>query len=151
LQARPFSHQRGSYQRSGLSDHKQGHGRLQRPPDRIVPLAANSRRPSRRGQAYLAVFAMAVSFAGIPAVGAAVVGWAAVLASQGKLNIFVMLIVAVLGAKAGGLAGYSIGDPRGRKFLDRPGRRHEERQKAAAKAEALYPKWDVSPSFSRQP
>jgi membrane protein DedA with SNARE-associated domain len=92
--------------------------------------------------AYLAVFAlMALSFAGIPAIGAAVVGWAAVLASQGKLNIFVVLIVATLGAEAGGLAGYSIGDRWGRKFLDRPGRWQERRQKAVATAEALYAKW----------
>ena len=92
--------------------------------------------------AYLAVFAlMALSFAGIPAIGAAVVGWAAVLASQGKLNIFVVLIVAALGAEAGGLAGYSIGDRWGRKLLDRPGRRQELRQKAVAKAAAIYAKW----------
>jgi membrane protein DedA with SNARE-associated domain len=91
---------------------------------------------------YLAVFAlMALSFAGIPALGAAVVGWAAVLASQGKLNIFVVLIVAALGAEAGGLAGYGIGDRWGRNFLDRPGRRHEQRQKAVATAEAIYAKW----------
>ena len=92
--------------------------------------------------AYLAVFAlMALSFAGIPALGAAVVGWAAVLASQGKLNIFVVLIVAALGAEAGGLAGYSIGDRWGRKLLDRPGRGHEQRQKAVATAAAIYAKW----------
>jgi membrane protein DedA with SNARE-associated domain len=53
---------------------------------------------------------MALSFAGIPAIGAAVVGWAAVVASQVKLNIVVVLIVAGLGAEASSLAGYSIGD-----------------------------------------
>ena len=53
--------------------------------------------------AYLAVFAlMALAFIGIPAVGPAVVGWAAVQASQGKLNIVAVLIVAALGAEAGG-------------------------------------------------
>lgn len=52
-----------------------------------------------------------------------------------------MLIVAALGAEAGGLAGYSIGDRWGRNLLDRPGRRHEQRQKAINKAEALYAKW----------
>lgn len=92
--------------------------------------------------AYLVVFAlMALSFAGIPAIGAAVVGWAAVLASQGKLNIVVVLIVAVLGAEAGGLAGYRIGDRWGRKLLDRPGRSQQRWQKAAARAEAVYAKW----------
>ena len=92
--------------------------------------------------AYLVVFAlMALSFAGIPAIGAAVVGWAAVLASQGKLNIVLVLIVAALGAEAGGLVGYSVGERWGRKFLDRPGRRQERLQKALAQAEAVYAKW----------
>jgi membrane protein DedA with SNARE-associated domain len=92
--------------------------------------------------AYLAVFAlMALSFAGIPAIGGAVVGWAAVLASQGKLNIVAVLIVAALGAEAGGLTGYGIGARWGRKLMERPGRWLEQRQKAVVKAEAVYAKW----------
>ena len=56
--------------------------------------------------AYVVVFAlMALSLAGIPAIGATVVGWAAVLAGQDKLNIVAVLVVAMLGAEAGGLAG----------------------------------------------
>jgi membrane protein DedA with SNARE-associated domain len=105
-------------------------------------IAASSSAAQYGVGAYLVVFAlMALSFAGIPAIGAAVVGWAAVLASQGKLNIGVVLIVAALGAEAGGLAGYSIGERWGRKFLDRPGRRQERLQKALAQAEAIYAKW----------
>jgi len=92
--------------------------------------------------AYLLVFAlMALAFAGVPAVGTAVVAWAAVVASQGKLNIVVVLIVAALGAEVGGLVGYRIGDRWGRKFLDRPGRRRERLQQAVARAEAIYAKW----------
>ena len=105
-------------------------------------IAAAAPQAQYGGWAYLAVFAlMALSFAGIPAVGAAVVGWAAVVASQGKLNIAVVLIVAVLGAEAGGLAGYHIGERWGRKLLDRPGRGLPRRQKAVATAEAVYAKW----------
>jgi membrane protein DedA with SNARE-associated domain len=74
-------------------------------------IAAASPEARYGGWAYLAVFAlMALSFAAIPAIGAAVMGWAAVVASQGKLNIAVVLIVAGLGAEASSLAGYSIGD-----------------------------------------
>ncbi len=63
-------------------------------------IAASSSAAQYGVGAYLVVFAlMALSFAGIPAIGAAVVGWAAVLASQGKLNIGVVLIVAALGAR----------------------------------------------------
>ena len=92
--------------------------------------------------AYVAVFAlMTLAFAGIPGIGTAVVGWAAVLASQGKLNIVAVLAVAATGAEVGGLAGYSIGDRWGRKLVDRPGRRQAQWQKAVARAEAIYAKW----------
>jgi membrane-associated protein len=92
--------------------------------------------------AYLAVFAlMALTFVGIPAVGPAVVGWAAVLASQGKLNIVAVLIVAALGAEAGGLIGYGIGARWGRKILDHPGPWQEPRRNTVARAEAVYAKW----------
>lgn len=91
---------------------------------------------------YLAVFLlMTLAFIGIPAVGPAVVGWAAVQASHGELNIVLVLIVAALGAEAGGLVGYGVGERWGRKFLDRPGRRQERLQKALAQAEAIYAKW----------
>jgi membrane protein DedA with SNARE-associated domain len=73
--------------------------------------SAHHTLPKSHGErwAYLAVFAlMALSFAGIPAIGPAVVDWASVLASQGKLTIVVVLTVAALGAEAGGLAGCSL-------------------------------------------
>jgi membrane protein DedA with SNARE-associated domain len=106
------------------------------------PTAAASSATEYGVWAYLAVFAlMALTFAGIPAIGAAVVGWAAVLASQGKLNLVAVLIVAALGAEAGGLIGYTIGDRWGHKVLDRPGRWQEPLQKALARGEALYTKW----------
>ena len=96
-------------------------------------VAAASEAHAYGVRTYLAVFVlMALSFAGIPAIGAAVVGWAAVLASQGKLNIVAVLIVAALGAEAGGLAGYAIGKRWGRKILDRPGPWQERRQNAVA-------------------
>jgi membrane-associated protein len=108
----------------------------------MYPIAAASSPAPYGTWAYLAVFAlMTLSFAGIPAVGAAVVGWAAVLASQGKLNIVAVLLVAAIGAEVGGLAGYSVGDRWGRKLVDRPGRGQERRQKAVARAEAIYAKW----------
>jgi membrane protein DedA with SNARE-associated domain len=108
----------------------------------VHTIAAASSAEPYGAWAYLAVFAlMAVSFAGVPALGATVVGWAAVVASQGKLNIFVVLIVAALGAEAGGLAGYGIGHRWGRKLVDHPDRWQERRQKAVARAEAIYSKW----------
>jgi membrane protein DedA with SNARE-associated domain len=92
--------------------------------------------------AYLAVFVlMALTFIGIPAVGPAVVGWAAVLASQGKLNIVAVLIVAALGAEVGGLIGYGIGARWGRRLLNMRGPWLEPRQRTIARAEAVYAKW----------
>jgi membrane protein DedA with SNARE-associated domain len=92
--------------------------------------------------AYLLVFAlMVLSFAGLPAVGAAVVGWAAVLASQGKLNIVAVVIVALVGAEVGGLTGYGIGFRWGRKLLERPGPRHDRRQKVVSRGEKIFAKW----------
>ena len=91
--------------------------------------------------AYLAVFAlMVLSFAGIPAIGAAVVGWASVLASQGTLNVVVVLVVAMAGAEVGGLAGYGIGARWGRELLERPGRWQDRRQKVAAGGERIFAK-----------
>jgi membrane-associated protein len=92
--------------------------------------------------AYLAVFVlMALTFIGIPAVGPAVVGWAAVLASQGELNIVAVLIVAALGAEAGGLIGYGIGARWGRRLLNMRGPWLERRKRTIARAEAVYAKW----------
>ena len=105
-------------------------------------IAAASSTAQYGAWAYLAVFAlMALTFIGIPAVGPAVVAWAAVLASQGKLNIVLVLIVAALGAEAGGLIGYAIGDRWGRMLLNHPGPWQRQRQGAVTRAEAVYAKW----------
>jgi len=91
---------------------------------------------------YLVVFAlMVLSFAGIPAIGAAVVSWAAVLASQGQLNIVVVLVVALAGAEVGGLTGYGIGARWGRQILERPGRWHDRRQNIATRGERIFARW----------
>jgi membrane protein DedA with SNARE-associated domain len=105
-------------------------------------LAAASSAAQSGLWAYLAVFAlMVLSFAGIPAIGAAVVGWAAVQASHGTLNIVVVLVVALAGAEVGGLVGYGIGARWGRQFLERPGRWQARRQKIATGGEKIFAKW----------
>jgi membrane-associated protein len=92
--------------------------------------------------AYLAIFVLvAIGWAGVPAIGGTVVAGAAVLASQGHLEIGAVLVVSVLGTEAGGLAGYAVGRRWGRAIMDRPGRTLARRQQAVATGEALYAKW----------
>ncbi len=92
--------------------------------------------------AYLAVFAAtAAGYMGIPIIGSAAIGAAAVLASQGQLNIAAVLIVAAIGSEVGGLLGYQIGDRWGRQLLEHPGPALRTRKKAVAKGEEVYQKW----------
>ena len=61
--------------------------------------------------AYLAAFAVTgAGYMGIPFTGTAAIGAAAVVASQGQLNIAAVPIVAALGNEAGGLLGFQVGD-----------------------------------------
>jgi len=92
--------------------------------------------------AYLAILAAtAAGYMGVPFIGTAAIGAAAVFASQGKLNIAVVLIVAVIGNEIGGLLGYRIGDRWGRRILEHPGPALEWRKKTLAKGETIYQKW----------
>jgi membrane protein DedA with SNARE-associated domain len=92
--------------------------------------------------AYLAVFVLVmIGWAGIPAIGGTVIAGAAVLASQGKLNIVAVLIVSVLATEAGGLIGYAVGLRWGREIMSHPGPWLRRRQEAVATGEALYAKW----------
>src|SRR5271156_3280993 len=86
--------------------------------------------------AYLAVFAAAAAgYMGVPLIGTAVVSFAAVLASQGQLNIAAVLIVAAVGCEVGGIGGFKIGDHWGRELLEHPGPALAWRKKAIAKGE----------------
>src|SRR5215469_9450090 len=89
--------------------------------------------------AYLAILAAtAAGYMGVPVIGTAVIGAAAVFASQGKLNIAAVLIVAAIGCEVGGLGGFRIGYRWGRQFLERPGPALEWRKKTIAKGEEVY-------------
>lgn len=106
------------------------------------PLAAADPAVSSGLWAYLAIFALvAVGWAGIPAIGGTVIAGAAVLASQGDLNIVAVLAVSVLGTEVGGLAGYAIGRRWGRTIMNHPGPWLRRRQQAVIAGEALYAKW----------
>jgi membrane protein DedA with SNARE-associated domain len=92
--------------------------------------------------AYVVVFLLvAIGWAGVPAIGGAVIAGAAVLASQGKLDFGGVLVASILATEAGGLAGYAIGIRWGRGMLDHPGPWLDRRQRALAAGEVLYAKW----------
>lgn len=109
------------------------------------PLAAAGSTASSDLWDYVAIFALvAVGWAGVPAIGGAVIAGAAVLASQGSLDIVGVLIAAVIGTEAGGLAAYFVGFHWGRAVMIHPGPWLNRRQRALAAGEVLYAKWGHS-------
>ncbi|MGA8724274.1 MAG: hypothetical protein WB565_04490 [Acidimicrobiales bacterium] len=91
---------------------------------------------------YLLLFvAVAASWAGVPFIGATALGAAGAAASQGRLDLAAVVIVATLAGEAGGLLGYSIGNRWGRQFLERPGKHQAGRQKMVERGEVAYARW----------
>ena len=91
---------------------------------------------------YLLLFiAVAASWAGVPAVGTAALGAAAVAASQDKLDLATVLVVAIIAGEVGGLAGYVVGRRWGRRLLERPGRHRPRREKLMRQGQKLYARW----------
>jgi membrane protein DedA with SNARE-associated domain len=108
----------------------------------MYPLAAAGSAGSGGLWAYLAIFALvAVGWAGVPAIGGAVIAGAAVAASQGSLNLGAVLVASVLGTEVGGLAGYSIGLRWGRAILTHPGPWLARRERTIAAGEVVYARW----------
>ena len=91
---------------------------------------------------YLGLFvAVAASWAGVPFVGATALGAAGVAASQGNLDLWLVVAVATLGGEAGGLIGYAVGYRWGRVLLERPGRHRAGRQRMVERGERAYARW----------
>ncbi len=91
---------------------------------------------------YLLLFlAVAASWAGVPVIGTAALGAAAVAASQEKLDLAAVIVVAAVAGEAGGLGGYAIGRRWGRRLLERPGRHQARREKMVERGERLYARW----------
>ena len=91
---------------------------------------------------YLLLFlAVAASWVGVPVIGTAALGAAAVAASLGKLDLAAVIAVATIAGEAGGLGGYAIGRRWGRRLLERPGRHQARREKMVERGEKLYARW----------
>ncbi len=91
---------------------------------------------------YLGLFvAVAASWAGVPFIGATALGAAGVAASQGNLNLPLVVGVATLGGEVGGLIGYAIGNRWGRALVERPGKHQAGRQRMVERGEQAYARW----------
>ena len=91
---------------------------------------------------YVALFvAVAASWAGVPFIGATALGAAGVAASQGRLNLALVVGVSTLAGEVGGLTGYAIGNRWGREILERPGRHQAGRQRMVERGERAYARW----------
>ena len=91
---------------------------------------------------YLLLFlAVMASWAGVPCIGTAALGAAAVAASQRRLDLAAVIVVSVIAGEVGGLGGYAIGRRWGRRLLERPGRHQASREKVLQRGERLYARW----------
>jgi membrane protein DedA with SNARE-associated domain len=77
---------------------------------------------------------------GVPVPGETGLITAAVLASQGKLEIALVIPIAALAAIVGDNIGYVIGRKGGRWILERPGRFHRQRQQVLELGEPFFEK-----------
>jgi membrane protein DedA with SNARE-associated domain len=84
---------------------------------------------------------VAASWIGIPIVGAGVLAAAGVLASEGELNIWLVIMVATAAAWTGGYVGFVLGARAGDAVSERPGRWHHERRRAMIAGERIYRRW----------
>jgi membrane protein DedA with SNARE-associated domain len=82
--------------------------------------------------------AAAASWFGIPGPGEPVLIAAGVLAAQHRLDLLPVLIVAWLGATAGGIAGWALGRKAGRALLTWRGPLWKTRVRAVARGEELF-------------
>lgn len=88
---------------------------------------------------YVIFFLLVVTTgAGLPVIGDAALIAAGTLAGEGRLNIGVVLVAAIVAWMLGSLAGYEIGLRGGRKLLDHPGRLEKRRGKLLAKGDEAF-------------
>jgi membrane-associated protein len=93
--------------------------------------------PENVGYVAVAVF-VGMEASGIPVPGETALIAAAVLASQGKLSIELVIAIAAAAAIVGDNIGYLLGRRFGRRLMERPGRTKVRRQVALARGEQLF-------------
>lgn len=92
---------------------------------------------------YIILFVLvAVLGAGLPGPGDAALLAAGTLAGEGRLNIWIVLAVALAAWMLGSVVGYEIGVRGGRGLLDNPGRLEKSRRKLLAKGDRTFARWN---------
>lgn len=86
-------------------------------------------------------FGQVLSWAGVPALGAAAMGTAGLLAQKGVVHLWAVLVVGTIGAELGGLAGWWLGHRVARIDLEGDGRFAERRRTALSSGERFAARW----------
>lgn len=95
-----------------------------------------------RATTFLAVFlGEALSWAGVPALGAAAVGAAGALASQGVIHLWAVVVVGTIGAELGSFAGWWLGRRMGQAGKRGEGRAAHRRAQALETGARFADKW----------
>jgi membrane protein DedA with SNARE-associated domain len=84
---------------------------------------------------------VAVSWIGVPIVGGAALATAGILASDGHLNVWLVVVTAAAAAWIGGYAGYVLGARAGDALASRPGRWQRQRRRALNVGQRFYRRW----------
>jgi membrane protein DedA with SNARE-associated domain len=88
---------------------------------------------------YVVLFVLvAIMGAGLPGPGDASLIAAGTLAGEGKLNVWVVLVTAMVAWMLGSVIGFEIGVRGGRPLLDHPGRLENRRRKLLAKGDRAF-------------
>ena len=88
---------------------------------------------------YIILFVLvAIMGAGLPGPGDASLIAAGTLAGEGKLNVWIVLAVAMAAWMLGSVVGYAIGIHGGRKLLDHPGHLEKSRRNLLAKGDRVF-------------
>lgn len=91
---------------------------------------------------YAILFAgVAASWIGIPIVGGVVLAGAGVLAGDGQLNVWLVVVVAAAAAWIGGYVGYLLGARASEVLTHHPGRWRGQRERALIVGERFYRRW----------
>jgi membrane protein DedA with SNARE-associated domain len=101
---------------------------------------------------YVVMFACVfILGAGLPGPGDACLIAAGTLAGEGKLNVWVVLVTAMVAWMLGSVTGYVIGEHGGRALLDHPGHMEKSRRKLLAKGDRAFGRYTFVASVTMPP